>query len=281
MAHTDSEYWKKQIHNHWNFLNNLALKRFSDANTADEAMLYVIEKLEENNWERVRKWKKKSSLKTYLSTVAWNLMEDFSRSKFRRQRPPKKISNRGNLYEEIYHRLCLERMSPGEIIQSLAVKKNTNPAIIEEAIAVILAEVPDYGKHTDISISIDIDNLNRKTLADLSSHHLKPEDLLASLEFTTILEAMAYFLTGEDAPSDNSEIRALVTQFRSYVKFNPEECLFLRMIYQDGLKVSPAGRKFGWNADKAQGKHRRLLKRIKKAIEKSGLDIDSLKAMLK
>lgn len=282
MALTDSEYWKKQVFDekHWKSLNRLSLRKFPDTNTADEAMLYVIKKLEENDWERVRKYTNKSTFKTYLLTVAGNLMEDFSRSKFGRPRPPKAISALGDLYEEVYRLLCLKRMPREDVIQFLTLRKKRDPAITEEAIAVVLAKVPDCGKHTDMPVSVDPENFDQNILADLSLHHLTPEELQEALESASILEAVRFLLT-QDEPSDDSKIKTLVMQFRSHVKFKPEECLFLRMIYQEGLKVSPAGRKFGWNADKAQGKHRRLLERIKKAIEKSGMDQDLLKNMLK
>ncbi len=283
MALIDSEYWKKQVFEkkNWKALNNLALKKFPDTNTADEAMFYVIEKLEEDDWKRVRKWEKESSFKTYLLTVAGNLLDDFSRSKFGRPRPPKEISARGHLYKEVYRWLCLKRMSAEEVIRFLAVQKKTDPAVIEEAIAVILAKVPDCGKHTDMPVSIDPENFDQKILADLSLHHLTPEDLQDALESASVLEAVGYLLAEDAEPSNNSEIKTLVMRFRSHMKFKPGECLFLKMIYQDGLKVNPAGRKLGWNADKAQGKHRRLLERIRKAIEKSGLDQDLIKDLLK
>ncbi len=208
-------------------------------------------------------------------------MGDFSRGKFGRPRPPEAISALGDLYKEVYRLLCLKRMPAEDVIQFLAVRKKRDPAITEEAIAVILAKVPDCGKHTDMPVSVDPENFDQNILADLSLHHLTPEDLQDALETASILEAVRYLLTQDAEPSDDSKIKTLVMQFRSHVKFKPEECLFLGMIYQEGLKVSQAGRKLGWNADKAQGKHRRLLERIKKAIEKSGLDQDLLKVLLK
>lgn len=66
----------------------LARQRFRDETLAQEAVDYVLDKLQEDAWRRVRAHRGTARLETYLQTVAARLLEDFARRRFGRVRVP-------------------------------------------------------------------------------------------------------------------------------------------------------------------------------------------------
>ena len=267
-----SEYWKKQVFNHYDGLERLARKRFPAISTAHQAFLYVIEKLEEDKWRRVRAYKGKSSFQAYLRSVAGNLLEDFSRKEFGRRRPPEWLKTQGVIWTRIYQRLCLERMSVNDVLESLKAS-----SVVEEAIDVILAEIPDCGKQDGKEIAYDEDQDNKPWSPSL--HYLTPEQMVTALERVSVLETVRHLLT-DTAPPDDNSLRKPVLKLRSQLKLTKEEHLFLKTVYEEGISVSRAGCLLGWNSNQAHGKHRRLLERIRKAFRETGLE-DVLKSVLK
>lgn len=271
----NSNYWKKQIVRHVDILEHLTRNRFPDANTADEAFLYVMKELEENDWRRVRNFKGRASFSTYLYSVMERLLEDFTRHKFGRLRPPAWIKAKGPLWAEIYHRLCSERMSVADVKQSLSDFMEDRPSVIEEAAEIILSEIPGCGKYREPASddSQDVD--------DFPSLNLSPDELFEMHEHISIMQAVFISVTEKNGNFDspNTKIGTLIQQFRSKLKLETKERLFLKTIYQAGQTVDEAGRLLGWNSNQAHGKLHRLKNRIQKAMKKTGLE-QNLKALL-
>ena len=286
MALAGSDYWREQVTGHWDLLDRLARKRFPGANTAHEALLYVLEQLEEDDWGRVRAYEGKARFKTYLSLIALRLLEDFARNRFGRARPPSWIKAQGPLWEEVYRLLCLERMSVEDVVNSMtgAASGYRSASIVEEAIGVILSRVIDCGKKSGEAVSLEPDDMDARTPVHPSLHHLTPEDFLEARERASVLETMAHCLNSANskpnpgAPGGES-IGDISWRLRSQLDLNTEERLFLKAVYQDGLSVSSAGRLLGWNANQAHGKLRRLLARLRKGFRDAGLE-QELKSIL-
>lgn len=258
-----SDHFKKEVFEHYKDLNKLVQKRIPDENMADKAFIYVMEKLAENNWQRVRNYKGKSAFRTYLLSLARHLLEDFLRQEFGRPRPPAWLKAQGSLWIEVYHRLCLERMSVTDVIQSLTIwlLQKRERSVVEEAADVILAKIPDCGKRQE----------KEEELTDELQNNLTPEEMMIARERVAIIETVRCLLTDTE-PSEDNSLRASIIKLRSQIKLSNEERLFLKAVYEEGIKVSKAGRLLGWNANQAHGKHKRLLARIGKAFRKTGLE---------
>jgi len=70
-------------------LDQLAAKRFGAGGLAEEAGNYVIEQLSNDNWASLTSFKGQCKPETYLHTVTNNYLEEFSRKRFGRPRPPR------------------------------------------------------------------------------------------------------------------------------------------------------------------------------------------------
>lgn len=63
------------------------------------------------------------------------------------------------------------------------------------------------------------------------------------------------------------------------IQVSSEERLFLNSIYNDGMSVAGAGRLYRWGADKSHRKQRKILKRLRDALESKGLDEELKRAL--
>ncbi len=266
-------FLKKQFTSHWEFIERLATKRFVKENLVHEALLYVSEKVEEDNWKRLRAYKGNSGIKTFLAVVSKRLFDDFSRQKFGRVRPPEWLKAQGGLWLEIYKMLCLERMEAQDVIESFNVSDGNeqNNEIVEEAIAVILSKITDCGKKGGEPINLDPQKIEENNEIHPAFYQLSPEDYYNACERVNLTEIISRVVTGDKGLPVDLEMVEPVANFKEMINLKPDEKLFLKTVYQEGISVSGAGRILGWNSNKASGKHRRIMERIRIALNDSGL----------
>jgi RNA polymerase sigma factor (sigma-70 family) len=126
--------------------------------------------------------------------------------------------------------LCIERQSNNDVTEQMA-DDSKNPDIVEEAIWLIKEEVTDCGRPLRPTIiQSDSEPLDTHT----------PEAQLINKETKARIDAL---------------------------NLNSQERLLLRLIYQEGISVSKAGRMLGLNVNQVQSKHRRLLIKIRQELE--------------
>ncbi len=268
-----SEYLREQFTRNWPFLEKLSLSRFVDENLSHEAMLFVADKIEEDDFKRLKAFNGNSSIKTYLTVVVKRLFDDFARQKFGRVRPPEWLKKKGGLWLEIFKKLCLERISPPEITESYGIinPNEPDPKILEEAVHIILAKIPDCGKNTLNAVITDSQKTDDSGNHNSAMHHLTPEEYCHACEREDLSSIISRAVTGNDAHPTDAKLKIQAAAFKKSFKLSPDEALFLKTIYQEGLSVSAAGRILGWSTNQSSGKHRRIIGKIKNSIVTSGL----------
>jgi len=274
----DDTTYKARLFEHWNLLQQLAQNRFKNAVLADQALDFVLEKLQENHWSRLRAYRGEASFKTYLAHVVQRLLEDFARHQFGRQRIPDWIQAQGPLWEQVYRLLCLERLSATDVIETLrdTVPGGRSIQVIREAIAVIRKRVVNCGASSPATAEqplVEPEEHRYRPLADdYQAHQLSPEALQVAEERTQLLTLLyGSVLDPADAQSPPDTWRPAAQRLRAALSLSPEERWLLRLIYQDGLSVTEAGRLLGLGTDQVHGRLRRLLQRIRQQVEDSGL----------
>lgn len=270
----EQDLYSQQVFQCWDKLERLVQKRFLDANTAQEASLYLLEKLEEDDWRRIRAYNGKAKFSTFLHCLAGNLLEDFSRKKFGRFRPPQWLVKQGVLWTKVFKLLCLERITPPEVIGSLS-SRAANPephSGIAEIIAVILAEIPDCGKVRWEATASEPEELENRAAQSPALHNISPEQYLALSEQVQLAKGIGQLLTTGTVAPTSGDIASLIKEFDGAFSLKDEERLLLKMIYQDQLSASQAGKLLGWGVNKTHGKLRRLLARLEKTLRKLGLE---------
>ncbi|MBF0585197.1 MAG: hypothetical protein HQL80_13330 [Magnetococcales bacterium] len=269
----------------WQRLEQLALRRFADANLADEAMLFTQTAMAKNDWGPLRAYAARAdaSFPTFFSQIARRMLEDFARSRFGRPHIPQWVTEQGPFMEEVYRLLCLERMSVSQVVEFLHTSAPGGQAevVIWAAINTVLKQATECGKSAFAELSTDNEQLDALAEPGTTLHRLSPEDLKILQQREEILAALHRFLTndGSGAASDGKAGRMVLEKIRAVLTLSAEERLLLKLLYQDGLEVEAAARLLGLNNNQLYGRQRRLLARIRKAMEQAGL-AETVQAML-
>jgi len=192
----DDPTYQAQLFAHWKLLQRLAQRRFKNTVLADQALDFVLEKLQEDHWSRLRAYRGEARFSTYLAHVVQRLLEDFARHQFGRQRIPDWIQAQGPLWEQVYRLLCLERLSATEVIENLrdAVPGGRSLQMIREAIAVIRRRIVDCGAPSPATAEqplVEQEEHRYRPLADdYQAHQLSPEALQAAEERTALTHVL-------------------------------------------------------------------------------------------
>ncbi len=289
METENTDFYKKKLLQQYDLIDRMVKKRFTDAGTADEAFLFVMERLERDNWRRVRDYKGTATFTTYITKVVSNLLYDFSDHKFGKFRPPEWIKKMGALWEEIHRRLCRERMSKDDVVYSLTIGsvEDRDPGVVTEAIDVILSRIPDCGKYAKVKLLVTDPDHMKETVSDQQSAANPGTDITNSTaQFISLQEALFAFLTqagekGAVLPGEDKQFGEALKNFRSHLKLSAEQRLLLKMIYQDGLNITAAGKRLHLSKDQVHKKHKQLLEHIRQALQTSGLEHELRELMTK
>ena len=254
---------KEKVLAHWGLINRLAVRRFGSVALAEEAALFVMDSLAANSWQRLQAHSGKGSFSSYLASLSWRLLEDFSRKRFGRVRPPLWIKKLGGIWSLLFSLLCLERLSVSDAVESIScrypVKEKDG---IEEAAFSLLGRIPECGKQQGMEFSLD----ERDEAGGVNEY---PEQLVEHDEQCALFAALFAQLTG--AESDGQIPEKFGRLFSDGLTLNPEERLLLKLLYRDNVGTAQAGVLLGMNRDQVNGRVRRLLTRLRKDFQKRGV----------
>ncbi|MBF0339332.1 MAG: hypothetical protein HQL95_00035 [Magnetococcales bacterium] len=268
----------------WQRLETLALRRFTDANLADEAMLFTQEAMAKNDWGPLRAYEGRAtaSFATFFTQIAWRMLEDFARARFGRVHVPQWIVDQGPFLEQVYRLLCLERMPVAHVMEFLrgSAPGGRSEVTIWAAINAVLKRATDCGKSSVSEVATEDEFLDDLAGPGATLHRLSPEEIKMVEQREEILLAVHRFLTCDArSSSTGSAGRAVLSKMHAALQLSSEERLLLRLLYQDGLDVEATARLLGLNANQVYGRQRRLLARIRKAMEQAGL-AETVQALL-
>jgi RNA polymerase sigma factor (sigma-70 family) len=86
-------------------------RQFSAENDRDECYVFVIDSLKADDFKRLRAFKGKSKLSTYLYSLINSLVIDFRRKRYGRRRVPAAVSKLGTWAEAVYRLVCWQKFS--------------------------------------------------------------------------------------------------------------------------------------------------------------------------
>ena len=258
--------WQQQAITYWPLINRLAGRRFPQETMAEEAALFVMDKLAENDWMRMQAFDGQASLATYLATVTLRLLEDFSRSRFGRVKAPLWVRRLGGIWEALFRLLCLERFTPAEAVEILSTRQSCAQTVAEHAAYKLLGQIPNCGAHQgqESELPEDYPVASDDDQAGPVEHGLEQE------ERSQCLQALASIVFEDEHPAGKS--RMLNKLLEAKIILDPRERLLLKLCFRDGLSVTEAGRMLGWNRHQVHGRLRRLLQRLRQDLADVGLD---------
>lgn len=257
---------KQRVVDNWEMINSLSRKRFGETPLAEEAALFAMNCLVDGDGRRLQGYGGKAPFAAFLASVTWRLLEDFSRKRYGRRRPPQWIQNLGGIWLRLFMLLCFERVSIEEAVQIAGQERTSSHGEEPEDVAwKIREQVTDCGSHQGFEVSLDGGERETAHSAEAAAPPVSAEEKERKELFTRIFTA----LTDVDQGVVEKNLAALSSLS---ITLDPEEKLLLRLCYREGLNVARAGRMLGLNRHQAHGRLRRLLARIRKELEQAGLD---------
>lgn len=278
LTHSSAEDVKKTVLAHLELIDRLAAKKFPDTSLAEEASMYVLEKLEQDNWQRVRKFEDKAKFSTFLAVLAKRLLEDFSRKKFGRARPPAWVKRLGGLWMEVFRRLCMERLSLPDTVATLRSEAPTRSSSeIEEVAHTILLKISTCGDQRGRETLVENENFDHP---DHFESHSKAsiEDVLQERDERLLLDAISREFLEEN--KDGTSLHVGVKRLQQIgIILNPEERLLLRLRFSEGMTFAATGRLLGMSEQQTRRKIKDLLVMLRDKFTLAGVD-DILQGIL-
>lgn len=264
--------------------NTLAVKRFREGPLAEESVTFVIEALASNDWQKCKAFEGKCKATTFLYALASNLIEEFSRQRFGRPRPPTWLKQQGEIWVSVWRLLCIERQLLPSILDRLSSKHLRERSFLEDIARVIQTRLPNCGLSTmDHETTENIEETREAqeqphTEEGYFSHQQSTIDdtLMILKELTDGKPIMA-----NDSSSTGAKIKATADKLkplRDTLCLNDEERVLLRMVYAEGLSKSAAAAALGLPRHQANRTINTALERLKVAITGSGADLSDLLA---
>jgi len=96
-------------------------RHFYAENERNECYVFVLDSLRAENFKRLRAFKGKSKLSTYLYSLVNSLVIDFRRKRFGRRRIPAAVAKLGNWAEAVYRLVCWQKFSVDDAYDFLQV----------------------------------------------------------------------------------------------------------------------------------------------------------------
>lgn len=258
--------WQQQALAHWDMINRMAGRRFQQASLAEEAALFVMDGLAQNDWRRLQAFTGRSTLATYLGALTLRLLEDFARTRFGRVKAPLWIRRLGGIWMTLFRLLCLERFSPDEAVAIVSGHQAETARTAEEAAYRILGEIPSCGDHQGEEREFFEETMPPAVEEECSVQERQVQQQERQQLFTT-LGRMLFDDTQEGVDPQLLERVAGIG-----IRLEPRERLLLQLCFRDGVAVAEAGRMLGWNRHQVHGRLRRLLERLRQDFAEAGLD---------
>ena len=270
-------------------LERLALRRFGEGVLADEASTFVLDRISENNWSKLSQFRGKAKPETFLYKISSQLLEEFSRQRFGRLRPPAWLEREGGLWLRIWKMLCLERQPSTRVTDILSLEECRDKPYIEAIQKTIKARIPDCGI-TLYTVAIDhTGSQNEADTSNSSAIELKGnatlEQSLGHQELEEVCFLFAELLENLDCPSnsgmnDNIQHWKDLSVLQESINLSEEETLVLRMAFQEGLQLKVIAQALSMPAYQPGRMLKRLFSRISESLRATSVDMEHIASLL-
>ncbi len=260
-----SETAKNLVFDHWNFLTSLARKRFpNDNDLGDQALSYVLDKLEEEGWQRVRGWDGCGSFATFVAVLASRLMTDFVRSRFGYHRPPTWLQEKKDVvWKKAYKLYAVDKYERREAIEVLhSDYSEINRIKIEEIVNTVYSKCTKQARFSEGNIGID------QIVESSSMGNTMPENI--EINNKQLIEVLVEFIqSSEDTIADDS-VKGLLNHLQSHISMSDEDRLLLRLRFCEGLQIKEITQMLHIDGNPYK-RINRLIDDLRNACQQSGL----------
>lgn len=246
-------------------LERMAEKRFPQPALADTAVTEIIEQLSADNWQKLSGYSGNSQPETYAHTVSARLLEDFSRSRFGRPRPPKWLQAEGAAWILVWRMLCLERQWPDLVKARL--EADHEPGFVANIITTIRARIPRCGEPGYCEQAE-----SESGLENSPAHAESLDNQLIQQQRTAVLAALSSLLDSGNSPECPSNMENAWSLLEGRLALSGEDRLLLALIHEDGLSTRKAASVLGSNPSAVQRRLTDINRVLRGVLQDWGVD---------
>ncbi len=231
-------------------LEAVCRRRFSAENDQNECYVFVIDNLKADNFKRLRAFKGKSKLNTYLYSLINSLVIDFRRKKFGRRRIPSGVVKLGKWAEAVYRFVCWQKFSFDDAYDFLRVEGLFAGSYIE---FIKKTEPIRKAPCRENPAFQSIDGTRESSLKNTAVEGFNPlEFLIQKLDRERRIDALKVI---REATAELSEI----------------DQLLVRLVYGSDLSVSAAAKVIGLPASTAGKRLKSLMTKFQEKLLAAGI----------
>jgi hypothetical protein len=261
------EQAKAKVFEYWSPLEALARRRFPRSeNLAHEGLLYVLDKLEAEEWKRVRSWQGLGHFLPFLTTLASRVLTDFTRERFGHIRKPAWLAERRDpLWETAYRLLIVEKYGRHEAIEQLQLMAPERESwVIEDIVSTVMSRCRERPQLVEQHSSMEV-------VIDTTEGGAAPEAELG-INDSEILEVLQDYLQASTNPHPPADPRVaeLLTRLNAQLNLADEDRLLLRLRYVEGIKMSCIVQLLHLEGDPYKREHK-ILRQVRAACQAAGL----------
>jgi RNA polymerase sigma factor (sigma-70 family) len=225
-------------------------RHFSNENDQNESYIFIIDSLKADDFKRLRAYKGKSKLTTYLYSLINSLIIDFRRKKYGRRRIPAGVAKLGVWAEAVYRLVCWQKFSFDDAYDFLQIE-----GLFEGSYEQYTEEIAPIRKAPcrENPTFQSLNEIGSKSLQNMNGAHSNPlEFLIGKLDHIRRIKALKI-------------IRETTTEL------SQEDQLLVRLVYGSEQSVKAAANMIGFSASSARRRLKSLLNRYRERLLSAGI----------
>ena len=225
-------------------------RHFSNENDQNESYVFILDSLKADNFKRIRAYKGKSKLTTYLYSLVNSLIIDFRRKRFGRRRIPAAVAKLGPWAESVYRLVCWQKYSFDDAYDFLQVE-----GLFEGSYKLYIKQIAPIRKAPcrENPAFQSLDELGANSPESINNSSSNPlEVLIGKLDHERRIKALRII----------RETTAGLTE---------EDQLLVRLVYGSEQSVKTAATVIGFSASSARRRLKRVLIQYRERLLKEGI----------
>jgi RNA polymerase sigma factor (sigma-70 family) len=225
-------------------------RHFSNENDQCESFVFIIDSLKADNFRRLRAYKGKSKLSTYLYSLINSLIIDFRRKKYGRRRIPAGVAALGKWAEAVYRLVCWQKFTFDDAYDFLQIE-----GLFEGSYEQYLEDIAPIRKAPcrDNPSFQSINEVNADCMQNTSGSSSNPLELLiCKLEHVRRIKALKII----------QETTAGLSQ---------EDQLLVRLVYGSEQPIKTAAHILGFSLSSVRRRLKRVLNQYREQLLAEGI----------
>ncbi len=228
----------------------VCMRHFYTENERNECYIFVLDSLRADNFKRLRAFKGKSKLSTYLYSLVNSLAIDFRRKRYGRRRIPSAILKLGKWAEAVYRLVCWQKFSFDDAYDFLQIDGLFEGSYEQFQQDIALIQKAPCRENPSFMSMDDCGGKLTRTMEDAGSNPL--ERLIRKLNRERRIKAVKVIRETTDSLPENDQ-------------------LLVRLVFGSEHSVSVAAKVIHLSASAARRRLKRLLIKYRKNLLAAGI----------